>query len=146
MSGTESFKDSSDVARHRGDMRQSQKPHVAACHTSNVVHGVFELGEQALRVRKERLSACGEAHPAKPLKEPDSELFFQLSDLLTDRRFRDVQAIRGTSEARFLGGRDKITQMSELHYLSQSIQDECSLMPGLDQFDMYAIWILYERY
>ena len=40
---------------------------------------------------------------------------FQIVDLLTERRLRNVQPIRGVREVQLLGGSDEVFKMAELH-------------------------------
>ena len=44
-----------------------------------------------------------------------AQFAFQPLDLCTDRRLRDVNALGGTGEVRFLGDGDEVFQLSEFH-------------------------------
>ncbi|MCR3837842.1 hypothetical protein K3Z99_12395 [Pseudomonas aeruginosa] len=44
-----------------------------------------------------------------------SELFLQLLDVEAQRRLGDEQASRGATEMQFLGDRDEVAKLSEIH-------------------------------
>jgi len=51
----------------------------------------------------------------RPLKQSNAEFFFELPDLLAERRLTDVQAYRRATEVKFFGDRYKVTQVSQFH-------------------------------
>jgi hypothetical protein len=50
-----------------------------------------------------------------PRKQLESELIFQIADLLAQCRLRDMKPVSRPSEARFLGDRNKIAEVTQLH-------------------------------
>ena len=48
------------------------------------------------------------------------EFTFEIADLLRQRRPRNVKPLSGPTEMQFLGNRDEITQLSELHAIDRT--------------------------
>lgn len=54
-------------------------------------YGVIQLGEQPFRLFVKRFAWCGELHFFRlPVKQRNAELFFELLQLLAERRLGDV--------------------------------------------------------
>jgi hypothetical protein len=49
------------------------------------------------------------------IKEPDSDLVFEIANLLAQRRLSDMQLLRGATEVKFFCNRDNIAQQSEFN-------------------------------
>jgi hypothetical protein len=53
--------------------------------------------------------------PSQTVEEPRSQIFFELEDLLRERRLSNFAALRGTAEAAGFGDRTDIPQLMEFH-------------------------------
>lgn len=57
-----------------------------------------------------------ERHPARrPGEKGGPELLLERADLATERRLRDVEALRGASDVPFLGDGDEVADLREAH-------------------------------
>src|SRR5213595_826235 len=79
---------------------------------------------------------------------------FQLLDLLTQRRLRDMLAFRCMGEATFLGNSDKITELMNLHrgqsarsnVLSKTLRKPAPLLPNFDSLTKDMLVANTERF
>src|SRR5262249_32641717 len=63
-----------------------------------------------------RPSRVGQLHtPPGAIEQPDSELVFELANLLAQRRLCDMQSCGSAAEMQFLGNRNEIAEVSQLH-------------------------------
>ena len=53
--------------------------------------------------------------PAGAHEQLGAQFLFQLGDLQTQRRLRDMQALRGACEAQLFRQGDEVTQMAQFH-------------------------------
>ena len=113
-----------EVAREIGDQvpgRRAEHPEAQgpAAKLADAAHGVaraIDVGEHALGLGAERASRLGQRDPAShPCEEVDAELALQLSDLLGERRLRDVERPRCRRERPVLRGGEEVAQLHQIH-------------------------------
>ena len=51
----------------------------------------------------------------RPMEEADAEILLEPANLLTERRLRDVQALRGAPEVQLFRDGDEVTEVAKLH-------------------------------
>src|SRR5262249_50689524 len=79
-------------------------------------HRGVDLGEDAPRVREERLSCREDADAARgPLEERGAHLLLEAPDLAAQRGLRDVEPPRGAADVALLGDGDEIADLGEAH-------------------------------
>jgi hypothetical protein len=68
------------------------------------------------RVKKQSFAGFGKNDRARQsIEQLLVQFLFQLMDLLTERRLRDMFALRRVGEATLLGNSDKISELMNLH-------------------------------
>jgi hypothetical protein len=84
---------------------------------------MIDLTENLMGFADDSRSGFSEAHFALgPVEQLDAQFFFQLADLLTQRRLADVEAYGGATKVQLFGDGDKITQVAQLHQLPNSFR------------------------
>ena len=77
---------------------------------------VVHLLQRARGEAQEQLAGLGGDHlAADAVEQRLAQFFFQLADLVRQRRLRDVHALRGAREAQVLGQRHEVAQVSQFH-------------------------------
>jgi hypothetical protein len=62
-------------------------------------HCTVKLGKNLPRMFEKKSPSARQPHPPfVAIEQPNLDLLLQLFDLLTERRLRDVEALRGTTE------------------------------------------------
>ena len=75
-----------------------------------------QASQRLLRSREERGASGRERGPlVRPIQQLGPDRVFQLPDLRTEDLLRDMDAVRGGGEARLLGDRDEIPEMTQLN-------------------------------
>jgi hypothetical protein len=84
-----------------------------------LVLGGRELREDPSRTSHEQLAGLGDRHaPSRTLDERQAKLALEPLDLLGQRRLCDVFPHRRSREAAFLGERNDVTELADLHRCS----------------------------
>src|SRR5262249_613568 len=79
------------------------------------------LHEQVARMLEKEPPGARQPHPPfAAIEQPDLNLFFQLLDLLTERRLGDVEARGGATEMQLFSDGDEVSQMTQLHAVPHS--------------------------
>ena len=74
------------------------------------------LGEDDTRLLHEHAARLGQLDlTLGAMEERDSKLFFELLDLMAERRLAEVQPLRSTAKMQRLGQRDDVAKMTQLH-------------------------------
>jgi hypothetical protein len=74
------------------------------------------LGQRQPRFDEER-SACVRQldSTARPIEEADAEVTLEATNLLTERRLRDVKTLRGSTEVQLFRDGDEVAKVPKLH-------------------------------
>ena len=81
-------------------------------------HGVVAVLEDAADLLEEGAARLRQRDKMpRSMKESDSELAFEVLNLLGKRRLRDVKFVGSPAEVKFVGDRDEITQVPKLQLL-----------------------------
>ena len=112
-----------EVAEQRrdvGDVVGGHHPHrdVAAHEARQVVDGGpdrRDRRDRGPRVRQDRLPRRRRPHAAGTVEELLTELALEAADLRAHARLRDVQPLCGAREARVVGHRDEVLELTQLH-------------------------------
>src|SRR5262249_2946485 len=102
---------------HRGGRQaDAQHPGFAAVRAAGMSHGALTLCERRSSSLDEssacRREPCTAWHAGE---ETDFELALQIADLLRERLLRQVEPRRGPREAPFVGDRDRVAQVLQIH-------------------------------
>jgi hypothetical protein len=95
------------------------------------------LPEHSPRFYEERLPSDREGDLSlRAVKQTDAELLLELTNLLADRRLGDIEAFGCAAEVQFLGYRDEVPEVTELHELGSFRrlgvgERACGEKPGL---------------
>jgi len=74
------------------------------------------LRQDDARLLHEHTASFGELHLAfGAVEELDPELFFELPDLMAERRLTQIQPFGGPAEVQRLGQHDDVAKMTQLH-------------------------------
>ena len=74
------------------------------------------LGQDDARLLHEHAPCLGELHLALgAMEERDPKLFFELPDLMAERRLAEIQPFGGAAEVERFGQRDDVAKVSQLH-------------------------------
>jgi hypothetical protein len=74
------------------------------------------LGERQPRLDKEGSAGVRQLDStARPMEEADAEFMLEATNLLTERRLRDVKAPGGSTEVQFFRHRDEIAEVPKFH-------------------------------
>jgi len=77
---------------------------------------VFRLGQGQLRFDQEGATGvCQLDSAVRPMEEADAEVLLETTDLLTQRRLRDVKALRGSTEVQLFRDGNEVAEMAKLH-------------------------------
>src|SRR5437016_10728028 len=95
-------------------------------------YGFICLFQDAARVFEERFSRCTYFHSSgKTIEQFKTNLIFQILNVPGERRLSDAQTLGSPAKVLLLGGRHKISQMSQFHWLilcqSHEVQAEVLL-------------------
>src|SRR5205823_14099178 len=92
--------------------------------TASAGHGAPCRCQRTARFDEEGLAGGREPDPARETMEQHHAHFpLEVADLLRERRLRHAQPTGGSEEAPFLGDRDEVPQVPELHS-GQSLRSE----------------------
>ncbi|HEU4691746.1 MAG TPA: hypothetical protein VFS23_25455 [Vicinamibacterales bacterium] len=79
------------------------------------------LRQDHARLLHEHATRLGELDLALgAVEERDPKLFFELLDLMAERRLAEIQPLGGTAEVQCLGQRHDVAKMPQLHLASES--------------------------
>ena len=117
-----------NMARHSGTKPMLKVP-VAPMRTSpessspariRSRQAVVHLAQRLGRIAQEGLAGLGEHHAlADAVEQELPDLFFQLPDLVRQRRLRDVHALGRAGEGQALRQRDEVAQVPQFHRVYQ---------------------------
>src|SRR6516162_598813 len=87
-------------------------------------HCTVKLGENLPRIFEKKSPSARQPHPPfVAIEQPNLNFLLQLFDLVTERRLRDVEALRGTTKIKLFSDRDEIPQMTRLHGRPSLVSD-----------------------
>ena len=97
-------------------MANDQVSDLPASRPARDLRRTVRLGQRQPRFDEER-SACVRQldSTARPMEEADAEVTLEATNLLTERRLRDVKTLRGSTEMQFFRHGDEIAEAPKLH-------------------------------
>src|SRR6266540_1931573 len=111
--GQQARKDVELGGRHVAD---DQLADLAPRRPARDLHRALRLGQRQPRFDEEGPTGVRQRDSAiRPMEETDAELALEVADLLTERRLRDVQALRGSTEMQLFGDRHEVPEVTKLH-------------------------------
>jgi hypothetical protein len=97
-------------------MADDQLPRLATGGLARDVRRPLRLGERQPRFDQEgSADICQLNSAVGPIEETHAEFPLEATNLLTQWRLRDVQALRGSTEVQLVRDRDEIAEMTKLH-------------------------------
>lgn len=77
---------------------------------------VLRLCERRSSLQEKGAPGVSELNAAvRPIEEPHAQVLFEPTDLLTEGRLCDVNALRGSTEVEFFRNRDEVPEVTKLH-------------------------------
>jgi hypothetical protein len=105
-----------DVELGRGHVADDQLPDLPSRRSARDLRRAFRLRQGQPRFDQEGATRVRQLDPAvRSLEETDAELPLEATDLLTERRLRDVKALRGSTEVQLFRDGDEVPEVAKLH-------------------------------
>jgi hypothetical protein len=105
-----------DVELGGGHVADDQFPSLATRCLARDVRRALRLGESQPRFNQEGSACVCQLNSAIcPIEEAHAEFLLEATNLLTQWRLRDVQALRGSTEVQLVRDSDEIAEMTKLH-------------------------------
>ena len=105
-----------DLRVRRSGRADGQLADLALIHARRQVGRVRGLRQDDARLLDEHPAGFGELDVALgPVEQRDTELVFQLPDLLAERRLAEMQPLGGAAEVKRVGHGDDVPQVTKLH-------------------------------
>jgi hypothetical protein len=99
-----------------GDETDIEETDFSAAGATGSVNGALDMGKHAARLFQEYLARPGKQYSSfSPVEERHPEILLQASDLLTQRRLRNLEALSGAAEVQLFGSNDEVPHMPEFH-------------------------------